>query len=547
MATITALDPARFDASSGFTPADLMRPSAFPHTVTRFEVRETNISWVILTGPFAYKIKKSVQLDFIDTSTLALRRHLCEEELRLNRRLAADLYLDVVAITQEVDGVRVAGHGPIVEYAVRMKQFEAPQELLALLERGDINEQEFVDFAHRLARFHETAAKASLSKDFLFTGHFHDAVLGNLATLLCHLDADTALPEMGFLIDWTHDYLHDSLASLRTREQSGAIRECHGDLHARNVVRWRGRLVPFDCLEFDPKLRWIDVMNDVAFLVMDLTAHGRKDLAFAFLNAYLERTGDYDGVRHLSFYSVYRALVRAMVDSLGAENDLRHRQEFQSRLRARVKAAAAYVNRPAPTLIIMHGVSGTGKSWLSEYLVPQLGAVRIRSDVERKRLGGVPVSTVRNVGFEEGLYAPEITHRTYARLLECAESCLKGGVDAVVDAAFLNRADRRLFRDLAVREGFRFIILACEADPVVLAERVQKRAEIRIDPSDAGIEILNRQLLDREPLSADEQSSAIVVDSTDPQASHKVFSAIQDRFASMGSRSPSASAYGGCR
>jgi len=466
--------------------------------------------------------------------------------LRLNRRLAADLYLDVVAITQEADGLRVADHGPIVEYAVRMKQFEASQELLALLERGDINEQELVDFAHRLARFHETAAKAPFSKDSPFTGHLHDAVLGNLATLLSHLDAETALPEMGFLIDWTHDYLHDSLTQLRARELSGAICECHGDLHARNVVRWCGQLVPFDCLEFDPKLRWIDVMNDVAFLVMDLTAHCRKDLAFVFLNAYLERTGDYDGVRHLSFYSVYRALVRAMVDSLGAQGDLRHRQAFQNRLRVRVKAAAAYVNRPTPTLVIMHGLSGSGKSWLSEHLVPQLGAVRIRSDVERKRLGGVLVS-VLNVGFERGLYTPEISHRTYARLLECAESCLKGGVDVVVDAAFLNGADRRLFRDLAMREGFRFIILACEADPVVLAERVQKRAEMRIDPSDAGVEILNRQLQDREPLSADEQSSVIMVDSTGPQASQEAFAAIQDRLASMSLRLPSAWAYGGCR
>jgi hypothetical protein len=223
---------------------------------------------------------------------------------------------------------------------------------------------------------------------------------------------------------------------------TGAIRVCHGDLHARNVVRWYGQLVAFDCLEFDPNLRWIDVMNDVAFLVMDLTAHGRKDLAFAFLNAYLERTGDYAGVRHLSFYSVYRALVRAMVDSLGAEKDSRHRQEFQVRLRMRVKAAAAYVNRSAPTLFIMHGLSGSGKSWLSERLVPQLGAVRIRSDVERKRLGGIPPSVVRQVGFTQGLYTPEFSHRTYARLLECAESCLKGGVDVIVDAAFLSRGHR---------------------------------------------------------------------------------------------------------
>jgi uncharacterized protein len=547
MATITAVDSAQCDTSYEFTPADILRPSAFPHPVTRFHVCETNISWVILTGTIAYKIKKSVQLEFIDASTLAQRRHLCEEELRLNRRLAADLYLDVVAITRDADRVCVAGHGRIVEYAVRMKQFEAVQELPALLERDAVSRQDLVDLAQRLAQYHETAPKAPFSKDSPHTEHLHDAVLGNLATLLSHLDSETTPPEMGFLVDWTHDYLHDSLTQLRMREQSGAIRECHGDLHARNVVRWGGQLVPFDCLEFDPNLRWIDVMNDVAFLVMDLTAHVRKDLAFAFLNAYLECTGDYDGVRHLSFYSVYHALVRAMVDSLGAENDLGHRHEFQNRLRMRVKAAAAYVNRSAPTLFIMHGPSGSGKSWLSEQLVPLLGVVRVRSDVERKRLGGTPTSAARNVGFQQGLYTPEISHRTYARLLECAESCLKGGVDVIVDAAFLNGADRRLFLDLAIRAGFRFIILACEADPGVLTERIQKRAQLRIDPSDAGVEVLNRQLQNSDPLSADEQSAALVVDTAAPQACRKTFAAIQDRLASMSVSLPVAWAYGrGC-
>ena len=169
---------------------------------------------------------------------------------------------------------------------------------------------------------------------------------------------------MGGLIDWTHDFLHNSLCRLRAREQAGFIRECHGDLHARNVVRWHGRLTPFDCLEFDPKLRWIDVMNDVAFLVMDLMAHGRRDLALTFLNAYLEQSGDYDGVRLLPFYAVYRALVRAMVDSIGVEQDRRHGAEFRQRLRMRVRTAAAFIGAPAPTLFIMHGVSGSGKSFL---------------------------------------------------------------------------------------------------------------------------------------------------------------------------------------
>jgi aminoglycoside phosphotransferase family enzyme/predicted kinase len=525
-----------------FRPADLLTPTAFAHPVGRFEVRETPISWVILTGLYAYKVKRNVHLEFIDASTLKRRRFFCEEELRLNRRLALDLYVDVVAITREAGGLRIGGHGPIVEYAVRMRQFDASQELSALLEGDTLDEQEFVDLARRLARFHEGAPKASCGKDFSHTTDLHDTVLGNLATLLSHLDAETPLPEMGLIVDWIHDYLHDSLPQLRMREQCGAIRECHGDLHARNVVRWSGQLVPFDALEFDPKLRWIDVMNDVAFLVMDLMAHKRQDLAFAFLNAYLEHTGDYEGVRHLAFYSVYRSLVRAMVDSLGAEKGLKHREEFQKRLRMRVQTANMFVNRPVPTLFIMHGVSGSGKSWMSEKLVPQLGTIRIRSDVERKRLGGVSASLLKeNAGYEEGLYTPALSHRTYARLLECADSCLKGGFDTIVDAAFLHGADRRSFADLAARGGFHFVILACEADLAVLTQRIEQRAEQRVDVSDADLMVLTEQLSTAEPLSAPERLRALTLDTTTtPQAWQKAFTAIKDRLASLSLAVPSA-------
>jgi uncharacterized protein len=533
MDTNTAIERPPCAASSEFTIADMLTPCAYRHPVNRLRVCETNISWVVLTGLYAYKIKRNVRFDFIDASTLAKRHHLCGEELRLNRRLSPALYLDVVPITREPGGLRVDGEGVIVEYAVRMRQFDASQELSALLDRHDVDQQELADLGQRMARYHEDAAAATFDGKFSHTAQLHDAVLGNLATLLCHLDGVAALPELGCLIDWTHDYLHDSLPQLRMREQRGAIRECHGDLHARNIARWEGQLLPFDCLEFDPKLRWIDVMNDVAFLVMDLTAHGRKDLASAFLNAYLERTGDYDGVRHLPFYSVYRALVRAMVDSLAVEGDAERRRDFQCRLRNRVKAAAEYATRPTPTLFIMHGPSGSGKSWLSERLAPLLGAVRIRSDVERKRSGGVAsTSSAGGAAFEEGLYEPAMSHRTYAHLLECAESCLKGGMNTIVDAAFLEKEHRRLFRDLAARQGVAFIILSCAADSTTLAERVRERVGSGVGPSDAGLDILEHQLRSQERLGADEQLRAIEVETAQSFACEKAAVAIRDALSS---------------
>jgi aminoglycoside phosphotransferase family enzyme/predicted kinase len=531
MATNTAIERPPCVASSEFTIADMLTPCVYHHPVNRLRVCETNISWVVLTGLYAYKIKKNVRFDFIDASTLAKRHHLCDEELRLNRRLSPALYLDVVPITREPGGLRVDGEGVIVEYAVRMRQFDASQELSALLDHADVDQRELADLGLRLARFHEDAATATFDESFPHTAQLHDAVLGNLATLLCHLDSVAPLPELGCLIDWTHDYLHNCLPQLRMREQRGAIRECHGDLHARNIARWEGQLLPFDCLEFGPHLRWIDVMNDVAFLVMDLTAHGRNDLASAFLNAYLERTGDYDGVRHLPFYSVYRALVRAMVDGLAIEGDAARRREFQDRLRKRVKAAAKHAAQPTPTLFIMHGPSGSGKSWLSEHLAPLLGAVRIRSDVERKRLCDA-ASSAGCTGFEEGLYEPAMSHRTYAHLLECTESCLRGGMNTIVDAAFLKKEDRRLFRDLAARQGVAFIILSCQADSTTLTKRVRERAEARVGPSDAGVEVLEHQLKSQEQLDAGEQMQAIEVETAQSSACEQAVAAIRDRMVS---------------
>ncbi len=501
------------DDAVEFTPAALLRPSAFAHPVTRLKLLETHISWIILTGPFAYKIKKSVRLEFLDASTLALRRHLCEEELRLNRRLAADLYVDVCPITREAGVLRVGGSGKAIEYAVRMKEFDTSQELSALLDQGQVSPEEITRLAQRLAKFHADAPRAD-SRGFTHTQQLHDTVLGNLAILLAHLDG-VAPPELGALIDWTHERVRDSLAPLRERERSGFVRECHGDLHAGNIVRWGGELVPFDCLEFDPKLRWIDVMNDCAFLVMDLRAHGREDLAWVFLNSYLERTGDYEGVRLLRFYAVYRALVRAMVDSLSARHD---------RLRMRIKTAVMFTNPPPPALYIMHGLSGSGKSWLSERLAVRLGALRIRSDVERSRLAGASTSD---------RYTPQFGRRTYARLIECAESCLQGGMSVIVDAAFLETAQRRMFQDLALRHGVRYVIIQCVADSEVLEQRIAQRRQMHTDPSQAGVEVLKLQSRNVQPLDPVERLNAVVVDTDLPNPLDVAYGAIEQRLASM--------------
>ena len=470
----------------------LLRPSAYPHTAGEIRLRETHVSWVILTGDFSYKLKKPIKLEFLDMTSLSHRHLLCQEELRLNRRLAPDLYLDVVTVTRDAQGLRVGGPGTIVDYAVKMRQFDASEELPSLLGRDEVSSTEIGELAERLARFHENAARAAPIPEFDYPRQLRRSVLGNLATLIAHRPAGTNVPELGHLSDWTHDEMHDLLPVFAERQVHGFVRECHGDLHAANIVRWGGRLTPFDCLEFDPNLRFIDVMSDIAFLYMDLKSYRRQDLASQLLSGYLETTGDYAGVHTLAFHAVYRALVRAMVDA----------RALTERLLVRTRTAMEFTCPSRLTLYIMHGASGSGKSWLSARLVPMLGAVRLRSDVERRRMGS---------GTAE-LYAPESRERVYRHMMACAETSLAAGLSTIVDASFLNLADRQAFRALAARRRCDFSIIACMADKAELIRRIGARSAL--DPSDADVAVLETQLDRMEALTPEEETCVIRIDTT---------------------------------
>ena len=491
---------------------ELLRAQAYPHPVNGLALRETHISWVILTGPVAYKVKKPVHFAFIDATTLARRHHYCSEELRLNRRLAPELYEQVVAITRTDGQASIGGTGPVVEYAVRMKQFSEAAELPSLLARHDVSPGEFVALGELLARFHQSAAVAAWAGKHDKTEQMYEAVLGNLGQLVASVAEPALTPTLNRLVDWSLDQARALEPLFQQREQSGFIREGHGDLHCANIVRSRGRLTPFDCIEFDPRLRWIDVINDIAFLVMDLVSHDRTDLAFAMLSRYLETTGDYESIRLLPFYAVYRALVRAKVDVLTAQQVLARAGEFRLRLHERIRAAVHWTEHRQPALVLMHGLSGSGKSWLSEQMVSAVPAIRLRSDIERKRLAGLEATTRTAAQLRQGLYSPELSHRTYSRLADCAETCLRAGLSVIVDAAFLEAADRELFTTLATRMRVPWLIVSCHADSETLARRIRERSQHAADASDADLAILATQLKSAQPLSETERAQAVTAD-----------------------------------
>lgn len=511
---------------------DMLVPAAFPHAVTHLDLKETHVSWVVLTGHLAYKIKKPVRYEFIDATTLELRHALCEEELRLNRRLAPDLYLDVVAIGHENGRLQIGGRGEPVEYAVRMREFDPSEQLDAQLAQNAVTPHDLSTFAARLADLHDQAAVAEPDSPYGAYECVRAQMFDNLAPLRAHLQDVEALLTLDGLTRWTGDSLARLEPLISLRKQSGRVRECHGDLHARNIVRWRQQWLPFDCLEFAADLRWIDVMSDVAFLFMDLIARGHADLAYEFLSRYLEKTGDYPGLRLLPLYAAYRALVRAKVDALGAETaGLEERQTLNAHLAQRLKIAVRFMEAGLPALVIMHGVTACGKSWLSEQLIAAIHAVRMRSDLERKRLAGE--APVRRRAFEvgEGAYATSSINQTYERLLECAESVLEGGCSAIVDATFLKAGHREMFHALALRRRCPFLIVSCCTDRATLKARLERRTRSGLDPSEATLDVLEEQLRIQEPLTVEEQSHTVQIDTSRLTSADAGIEAIKARFA----------------
>jgi len=479
----------------------LQNAQAYPHPTDRIELVETHISWVLLTGDFAYKIKRPVKLPFVDFSTPELRKRYCDDELRLNRRLAPELYLDVVPIGGTPEAPRV-GATPAIEHAVKMVQFPRAQTLDERLDRQEIPLAAVHELAERLAEFHgglEPTAGAAADR----------AALENLGELEADLEPP-ARRRLEPIAAWLRQQTAALGNALRQREADGAIRECHGDLHLGNLAWIEDRIVPFDCLEFDAKLRTIDTLDEIAFLVMDFMARGHGDLGFELLNRYLEVSGDYAGLGLLRYYLVHRALVRSKVRALvGAQDDGRR---GEPRPTPYLDLAARLVGAQTPVLVITHGLSGSGKTTVTTGLVGRLPAIRVRSDLERKRLHGFRPGERSGSGTGGGIYTASASDATYAALAAAAGTALGAGLNVIVDAAFLEQKRRRAFAELAEREGAGFAVIDCGASGAELRERVAKRHASGSDASEAGLAVLEHQLEHSEPIGDDEPGQVISID-----------------------------------
>lgn len=493
----------------------LLTPQAYPHAVDTIELIETHISWVLLTGPFAYKIKRPVHYAFVDLRSPERRSFCCAEEVRLNRRFAPELYLEVCDITAREGGAaRIAGDGPVIERAVRMGQFRREDELDRLLAAAKIKPAELECFGRDLANIHSELPVAPSSQ----TRGQGEVVRAGVLENLKQCARAAAIMGNSFPFNALSGpfirMLADSQPWMNARLQAGRVRECHGDLHCRNVVRLRARLVAFDCIDFDPALRWIDVADEIAFLLADLEARGSWRHAHAFLQGYLDRSGDFQACRVLTPYKVHRALVRAKVAALDASNatDIGAFERARIEHGGYVSSAMHTLASSKPMLILMVGLSGSGKTWLAGDLAPHLGAVHLRSDLERKRLSGLPEQARSASAIAEGLYSPDVSARVYEQLAQCVAEVLGGGYTAIVDAAFLRRDQRARFRELAAELDVELHVFHCHAPAELLRARIRERAVRGTDASEADLSVLAWQQAHQDPLHSDEGLEVIDVD-----------------------------------
>jgi aminoglycoside phosphotransferase family enzyme/predicted kinase len=494
----------------------MLNPAWYDHPVEQCRLIETHISWVILTGHYAYKVKKPLDLGFLDFSTLEKRRFFCEEELRLNRRLAPSIYLAVVAIDGTAQAPVLGGDGEPIEYAVKMVQFPQQAQLDRMLAAARLQPEHLDAFAKLVADFHRQAAVAGGDSPYGDTEHVWQPVAENFAQIRDRIHSSDALTTLAVLEQWSEAAFTELTPLLQQRKADGFIRECHGDMHLRNLAWIDEAAVAFDGIEFNANLRWIDVISEVAFLVMDLQDRGEAPLAQRFLNAYLERSGDYAGLGLLRFYLVYRALVRAKVAAIRlvqAGLPEAERVAAEAEFSRYLVLAEGYTRRTSPQLLLTRGLSGSGKTTLSQPLLEQLPAIRIRSDVERKRLYGMRAEEDAHAAPTAGIYSSEATARTYGQLLSLAAGILQAGYSVIVDATFLKRAQREPFRQLAAEKGAGFVLLDLIAAPELLRQRLVQR---KGDASDADLAVLAHQLEAYAPLDEDERKACISLDTGRP-------------------------------
>jgi aminoglycoside phosphotransferase family enzyme/predicted kinase len=512
----------------------LQDPALYPEPTATVEVRETHISLVFLTDRYVYKIKKPVDLGFLDFSTLDQRRFYCEQELTLNRRLSSGVYLEVAALHQDDQHYTFDDHGHVVEYAVKMRRLPSEHSLEALLHREAVTDETIEVVARRLSTFHADHPLPMSSESY-----------GTLERVRVDWDenfAQTADDIGHTLSEQTYMQIRQAVTAFTAhhaawfaqRVQEGRIRDCHGDLRAEHIYFEPGQLQIIDCIEFNQRFRFIDVSSEVAFLAVDLERLGAPAMAHQFVRAYVRHSRDVSMYRLLDFYRCYRAYVRGKVTSirLRASPAPELRSPLQRRAESYFVLAAHYAGRlTRPLLLLTMGLIASGKSTVAEGIATALDLDLFSSDRVRKELAGVTPETSQQAAYGAGVYSAAMTQQTYDALADLARQALKRGDSVILDASFAKRAERQRMASIAQEMKAQCCVLECWAPEAALRARLRERARASASISDAREEILRPFRRDYEPIQAVEKTCWVRLDTTESMEACvlQALSAIQEQ------------------
>lgn len=485
----------------------------YPHPVEVITTIETHISIVFLTGRFAYKLKKPVDFGFLDFSTLSQRKKFCELEVQFNRRTAPDIYLGVCPIYLHDGQLSFSVSNPKdepIDYLVKMNQFDPNLVLGRYLKESELTPSQIQKLAQGIAHFHNQAESAS---DEVAFGHPDDVIhpmLDNFPSLLQTFDHPETKYRLRQLAEWTHYTQKQLYQTLVSRKQEGYIKSCHGDMHLDNITLLNGEPTLFDGIEFNDQFRWIDVMNDLAFLLIDLDHRQQLKMKRQIRSLYLNETGDYTGLKVLKFYQTYRAMVRSKITALRYHqldpNSYEALDCWETSLQYLKQAEQYAYDIPEPKIILMQGVAGSGKSYYARQLLTFVDGIIISSDIERKRLYGI--DPLHRVSEDEkmALYSSEMNQKTYAKLYELTELIVKQGYSVIVDATFLKFQHREVFMELGEKLNASCKLVSIEPDIEIIRQNIETRIETNRDPSDADLTIMQRQASNIEPPSPEEDA-----------------------------------------
>ena len=454
-----------------------------PAGAERGRLIQTHISYVVLRGDWAYKLKKPVDFGFLDYRSLERRRFFCEEEVRLNSRLSPDVYVGVSTVTRETGGrFTLDGSGEVVDYVVVMRRLADESMFDAVLARGGGTATEARTLAEIIARFHVEADRSGAESGFGSPAMIGLTWAENVAQVEPYVGRVVDAEAWESIRRYEESYLRDQEAVLLGRVEAGFVRDCHGDLRSESVALTEEAFLVLDCVEFNARLRIIDVISDLAFLLMDLESRDRADLSDEVLARYLSITQDMRWGGLLDFYRCYRAVVRGKVNALQlgeAEVPRKQKREALAASRRYLRLAARYAARRRDgRLVVMMGTTGSGKSYLAGALSGRLGAQLITSDATRKRLSGRdPWARTAASGVGVGIYSEAMTERTYAALLAEAQAELGRGEPVILDATFGRARWREAAAELAADCGVSCDFLLCEAPAAVVAARIEGRGE----------------------------------------------------------------------